>query len=379
MIKVKLAYNNGFPWHTRDGCHVRGYLFTRENRYLSGPDLSDYFLPADDFNDFMKRVTEANGMFSVILLKEGKAFMASDCIRTFPLFYSISGTDGILSDSVDQIHEMKGSWKFNHQASYEFKATGFVTGRETLSENIYQVQAGEAILIEGDKVQQRLYSTYQTRQTDFPSFDALLQGLEGMSARVFKRLTDSLQGRTAVIALSGGYDSRFIAAMLKRSGYRKVICFTYGREGNPDMILSKKVADTLGYQWIPVVYTEELVEGYLQDDAFYDYVRYTSNWVSMFFMQEYFAIRYLKEQQLVPEDSVFIPGHSADFFAGSQFIKHGITVRDETTKQIGKRIWDIKYNLCKPSRDTRKVMMARICKTLLEKRFLEDARSWSVY
>ncbi len=26
-----------------------------------------------------------------------------------------------------------------------------------------------------------------------------------------------------------------------------------------------------------------------------------------------------------------------------------------------------------------KVMMARICKTLMEKRFIEDARSWSVY
>ncbi len=85
------------------------------------------------------------------------------------------------------------------------------------------------------------------------------------------------------------------------------------------------VADSLGFQWIPVVYTEKMVEGYMQDDAFYDYVRYTSNWVSMFFMQEYFAIRYLKEQQLIPEDSVFIPGHSADFFAGSQFLKHGIS------------------------------------------------------
>jgi asparagine synthase (glutamine-hydrolysing) len=379
MIRVELVYNHGFPWHSKDGCHVRGFLHTANNQFLSGETLVDYFLQPNNFSGFIRLVTEADGMFSVILIREGEAFMASDRIRTFPLFYAVSGQNGVLSDSVDKIHEIKGDWKLNPTAAIEFQATGYVTGRETLSEDVFQVQAGEAILIEPDKIQQRLYATYQTNQADHHSFDDLLNSLEGMTGKVFKRLTGSLQGRTAVIALSGGYDSRFIAAMLKRSGYRKLICFTYGREGNPDMIISKRVADSLGFQWIPVVYTDNLVEGYLQDDAFYDYVRYTSNWVSMFFMQEYFAIRYLKEQQLVPEDSVFIPGHSADFFAGSQFIKHGIAAGDESTKEISKRIWDIKYNLCKPPHDTRQVMMARICRTLMEKRYLDDAQSWSVY
>ncbi len=379
MIRVDLAYNHGFPWHSKDGCHVRGFIHTSKNKFLRGESLRNYFLQANDYSGFIRLVTEADGMFSVILLREGKAFMASDRIRTFPLFYAVSGQDGILSDSVDKIHEIKKGWKINQPASIEFLATGFVTGRETLSEGVFQVQAGEAVLIEPDKIQQRLYTTYQTNQADHHTFDDLLKGLEGMTRKVFKRLTGSLQGRTAVIALSGGYDSRFIAAMLKRSGYRKVICFTYGREGNPDMIISKRVADTLGFPWIPVVYTEELVQDYLQDDTFYDYVRYTSNWVSMFFMQEYFALRYLKEQQLIPEDSVIIPGHSADFFAGSQFLKHGIAAGDESTKEISKRIWDIKYNLCKPPHENRKIMMARICRTLMEKRYVEDARSWSVY
>jgi asparagine synthase (glutamine-hydrolysing) len=379
MIKIELVYDHGFPWHSQIGCYVKGYVYTGQHQFLSRDSLADYFLQTKDYNDFFRRVSEADGMFSVILLREGRAFLASDRIRTFPLFYSISGKDGIISDSVDKIHEIKGRWKLNHPASLEFMATGFVTGRETLSADICQVQAGEALLIVPDKIQQRLYATYQTSQRDHHAFDDLLKGLEGVTQKIFKRLTGSLQGRTAVIALSGGYDSRFIAAMLKQTGYPKVICFTYGREGNPDMIISKKVAESLGFPWIPVVYTKELVRGYLQDDAFYDYVHFTSNWVSMFFMQEYFAVRYLRDQLLIPGDSVIIPGHSADFFAGSQFLKHGISAQDESLKKIGKRIWDIKYNLCKPPRDTRRLMMARIYKTLMEKRYVEDARSWSVY
>jgi asparagine synthase (glutamine-hydrolysing) len=42
---------------------------------------------------------------------------------------------------------------------------------------------------------------------------------------------------------------------------------------------------------------------------------------SMFFLQEYFAVSYLKEHKLVPDDAVFIPGHSGDLIGGSQIIK----------------------------------------------------------
>ncbi len=379
MIKIELAYNQGFPWHSKDGCHVRGFLYKPENQFVSGVSLPEYFLQAEGYRDFIRLVTEADGMFSVILVRDGKAFVASDRIRTFPLFYMLSKEEVILSDSVHKIHQVRGGWKLNQTASVEFLATGYVTGRETLSEDIFQVQAAEVALLEPGRIQQRLYYTYQTIQTARPSLNSLLKGLEGVTRKVSKRLAGSLRGRTAVVALSGGFDSRFIAAMLKQSGYEKVICFTYGREGNPDMLISEKVAAALGYRWIPVVYTEELVDGYLKDYSFYEYVHYTSNWVSMFFMQEYFAVRYLKERQLVPADSVFIPGHSGDFFAGSQFLKHGISAGHESSRRICKRIRNIKYNLCRPPRNARREMFSRICRTLMEKRFLEDARSWSVY
>jgi asparagine synthase (glutamine-hydrolysing) len=379
MIKVELAYDHGFAWHSRDGCHVRGFIMAGDHEFLSGRSLADYFLQAENYFEFIALLREADGMFSVILARGEKVFIACDRIRSLPLFYTVSGQDSFISDSVDGIHEIRKGWQLNHPASVEFLATGFVTGRETLSRDISQVQASEAIFIEPGKIHQRLYASYQTVLASHPSYESLLSGLERTTRKVFRRLAASLQGRTAVIALSGGFDSRFIAAMMKRLSYPRVICFTYGREGNADMVISQKVADSLGFKWIPVVYTEEMVEGYLQDEGFYDYVQYTSNWTSMFFMQEYFALRHLKEKQMIPEDSVIISGHSADFFAGSQFLKHGIAEGDESLKRIGKRIWDVKYNLCKPPREARRTMMARIYRTLIEKRFVEDARSWSVY
>ena len=42
MVKVELAYNQGFPWHTRDGCHVRGYILSGTNEFLNGNSLVDW-------------------------------------------------------------------------------------------------------------------------------------------------------------------------------------------------------------------------------------------------------------------------------------------------------------------------------------------------
>jgi asparagine synthase (glutamine-hydrolysing) len=37
----------------------------------------------------------------------------------------------------------------------------------------------------------------------------------------------------------------------------------------------------------------------------------------MVYLQEYFAVKYLKENNLIPKDSVFLPGHSGDYLGGS--------------------------------------------------------------
>src|SRR5690606_7417167 len=104
-------------------------------------------------------------------------------------------------------------------------------------------------------------------------------------------------------------------SLLKNAGYEKVICFTYGRP-NRESELSQMVAEKLGYQWIFVDYRKIDIKGYLHDPVFQDYYRYAGNNYTMPYLQEYFAVKYLKDNKLVPDDSVFIPGHGGDFLAG---------------------------------------------------------------
>jgi asparagine synthase (glutamine-hydrolysing) len=49
---------------------------------------------------------------------------------------------------------------------------------------------------------------------------------------------------------------------------------------------------------------------------------------TMPYLQEYFAVKYLKDNNLVPDESVFIPGHGGDFLAGGHVKKAAKTRRD---------------------------------------------------
>ena len=60
---------------------------------------------------------------------------------------------------------------------------------------------------------------------------------------------------------------------------------------------------------------------------------YVSGLSSMFFMQEYFAVKYLKESHIIPDDSVFIPGFSGDVLAGSH-----LSMRNENALWYGQNI-----------------------------------------
>jgi len=372
MEMTHLQNNKGFTWHSKGGISVKGFLFDNQDNFFPGKEIIEYFSSIDSFSDFEERVNYANGAFSVIIHFEEEIFVATDIIRTFPLFYARHQGKWILSDDAGYLSELTGNHEINPLAKVEFLAAGYVTGNETLLQGIRQVQAGEIIRFKEDDLNNRFYYSYRTHKAREDEYEDLKsEGLKTIQ-EAFARFIVSLDNKTVVLPLSGGYDSRLIAAKLKHFGYKDVVCFTYGRKSSPEIEISEKVAKQLGYKWIFVEYTEELIEGYLEDEHFRQYYPYASQYVSMFYMQEYFAVRYLKENKLIPDDSVFVPGHSGDFLAGSQLNKHSNLRMEESLSQIAERIYSIKYCFNKPNPDNKPKILDRIEKSLQEK-FIKDS------
>lgn len=368
----------GFPWHHAGNVHVKGYLFDRAGNFYDSERLLQYFPEINSPAGFEEKLMYANGCFSVVYFDGESIFLATDPVRTFPLFYTSSGDNWKVSDDPSTFPAMSSPSTFNETACIEFLATGYVTGKDTILEGVQQVQAGEMVQLKPSGIRRKFYFTYRTARTLNEDYSILRTKGSEILKRVFTRLCQSLDGRLAVLPLSGGFDSRLIAVMMKVLGYSNVLCITYGRMDNREMRIAKKVAECLGFKWIGIEYTPEMIAGYLDTPEFDRYFRYASKYTSMFFMQEYFAVRFLRDNNLIPSDSIFIPGLSGDFLGGSQLSKHGNLLEEENISDIARRILFIKYGFVRPSGRDKEVMHERILQSLEEKYHGERALAYTL-
>ena len=359
-LVIDLKYNKGFSWYKINGFYFKGYLF-QENEYIEGIEAIDYIKEqVYQNNDFTNAVSSLNGVFSLVYKRNDQIFICCDRMRTFPLFYSRNKAKLIISDDPEVCSKDKNN--INELSSKEFLHTGYVTGEYTLLNDVYQVQAGELLTYEDRKFNSIIYHEYILKKDPDEIKRRTGVLLTGVLADISERLVNSLKGKTPIIPLSGGYDSRLIAIMLKNFGVKNAICFTYGRKGNPEVRISKKVAKLLGYKWYFIEYNEKLIKDYITTDEFKEYYSYSANYTSMFYMQEYFAVKEL--QKKIPKNSVFIPGHSGDFFAGSHLDKK--IIKSRSASKILEQILDKHYTLKKLSRKTKHLLFDKISENVLK-------------
>ena len=323
-VNIKLNFNKGYRWFSKDGIYVKGYCFDENNILWDEGKLIEYFLDVNNKNKFHQKLLNANGIFCVIIKKNDSVFFATDRTRTFPLFYTIENKKLYISDDTYYLRD-KFNKKIDSLSSQEYLATGYVTGKETLLENIYQVQAGEYIVYENNILNNNYYSNYITTGVSSKNFNQLKQDFLDILDRTIKRLIQFANGKQIVVPLSGGYDSRLIVSLLKMHNYKNVFCFTYGSKDSFEVDISKKVANILGYNWYFIEYNKKTVpDNYSNSKEFQEYCKFASNHVSISHIQDYFAVKYLKENKIIKDYAVIVPGHTGDFISGGHLNKTNI-------------------------------------------------------
>jgi asparagine synthase (glutamine-hydrolysing) len=377
MTAPLLVFNNGYQWITQNDMSFKGFFYDESGMCYQGQKALSYLGDIHDLESCKDMMSRIDGSFAFILGRPDGLLIAVDTMCMFPVFYARQNTGWIVADNAkelffrQQARQQDGLLKpfdkeagihanviptalrdsdpfLNHEALTEFEMAGFVLGRETLLKGIYRVQPGECVYLYNDDNSRKhakqdiiQYNYFLPEAFSSDGQDALEQELRQVLADVTRKLLDSLNGETLVVPLSGGFDSRLIACMLKQAGYDKVVCFTYGRP-NPEANISKQVADTLGYPWIFVNYDQVDSSKYMEDPDFTSYCQYMGNGVSMPYLQEYFGVKHLRDNKLIPENSVFLPGHSGDFLGGSYVEKTAnfTGTQHEIVRQIaGKYFW----------------------------------------
>jgi len=254
------------------------------------------------------------GSFLLILVKNNEYFIAGDIIRSHPLFYGFHNDLFFITDKLDHFQKDYGSFEIDYEKLEEYISCGLVLGNRTVYKNVYGLQAGEIVKVNGNNISSVRYFKYlpvkvprhfKNPDEFTPSFDKAL-----LSAFSYT-LEKNTHVNRWIVPLSGGHDSRLVINYLYRLGIKNVLCFTYGLENNEQARISRMLADRLGYEWYFVEYTERKWQK-LHDIGLIDaYINNSFNGVSIPHLQDFLAIYELKEKNIITDNDIFIPGHSA--------------------------------------------------------------------
>lgn len=345
-ISIKLNLNLGYKWESSSNIYVKGYIFDDNETLYEGAELVKFFENITTKNQLIEKIHKVKGIFSVIIQTDDGVVFAVDRTRTFPLFYSVNAEGGVVSDDSNYIRDML-NLSIDKESIQEFLCTGFVTGNKTLIKHIEQCQAGEVVSISNNTVSSKFYHDYLVTELELSKERRNLLDKKFMDIleKISNRIVSFARGRQIVIPLSGGFDSRLVLSLIKNKGYENVVCFTYGKSSSPEVQISKRVAEKLGYRWYFVEYNRDTIpSSFTETDIFRQHCLFSSNNTSLFHLQDYFAINYLNENGIIDNNAIIIPGHTGDFLSGAQLKNCEINI---TRESLSECILDKHYGLSK--------------------------------
>lgn len=346
-IEIRLS-DRRWMYSAENGLHWGGTAFST-GRIRRSPEQAAERLPLADGSaaKWCESLSTLNGFFALLWSSPDLVVAAVDRVRSIPLFYGSSQGRVFISDDAEWVRQRVGDVLMDPVAREEFRLAGYVTGSDTLYRGVKQLQAGEMLRVfkAGAAATLQTYRYYRFLHTEPAACDELMlrARLDASAVAATQRLIDHAAGRQIVIPLSGGYDSRFIALMLKRLGYKNIMTFTYGIRGNKESGYSRQVAADLGLPWHFVEYSEAQWQSAWHTEERHRFQQWASGWASLPHVQDWIAVRSLKQMHIVDEDCVFVPGHSGDFVAGSHIPTDAFQGGPVDTELLVRRILERHY------------------------------------
>jgi asparagine synthase (glutamine-hydrolysing) len=310
-------------------------------------------------DSFEARLQALSGSFAVVHYdpaeREG-CRAAVDPLRSVPLFYGCDGRTRFVTDDPYWLADRLQSTEMDSLSALFYLLQGVVPGEKTLLPGVNQLPAGHVLEASENGWRLAAYCRYcdrgeesrgeKTTGLEGDGLEAAVASGDGLEAamasedglevevasgdgedflqegravleRVGDRLIRRVAGFTPVVPLSGGLDSRLVAFLLAEGGRTDTICFSYGRQGSRDARVSRRIAQGMGLRWYFVPYTNRLWAETYRHPEYQAYRRFASRLSSIEHEQDWPAVRALKRRGWIPEDAVFVPGHSGDFLAGS--------------------------------------------------------------
>jgi len=266
-----------------------------------------------------------DGFFSIIYSDEEKLLIISDKVRSYPLFFTKKNNMLYVSDNA---HVLKKKLEINKQNNFgvlEFLLCGYVTGNDTLYNEIKQLLPGQMLQWSRKEKKIKIIDYYKfypnpedMSERDKFNYDRKKNELREILNKSFLRLKKHIidNNFVPVIPLSGGIDSRLIAIMLKKVDIKNAICYTYGEKNHIEAKKSREIAEKLDFEWKFVSYTKEKWNKIYNCEIKKDYAFFADGLSVKPHFMDFIAVKELFSD--IDEKLIFLPGHTLDFISGKQ-------------------------------------------------------------
>lgn len=325
--RIICEMTTGPLWHTQAGDTPRLWVngcAHYQDQYYEAESLLNFVAeqlrgqrPSKGKALLRELVPALNGSWAIIAYwGNGEAMLAVDRYRSIPLFYRPSAREYRIADSAWDLSK----WPINDTAATELLMSGYVSGRDTLMEGVYQVEAGESIEIfsNGEVLTHHAvpYFVHFPATISDAGYEELADELFGIIQRICERLGRVVQNKKPVVPLSAGFDSRLIVWMLRELGKSSdTLCGTYGAGNNPQNRTASTVAKAAGMRWHFTEYSRNCWHEALFTTQSKMHWRYASKGTSLPHIQDYPMVQDLHQRGLVDSNSLFLPGHVGDAWA----------------------------------------------------------------
>ena len=195
--------------------------------------------------------------------------------------------------------------------------SGYTIDDGTLWKNVKNLNPGNFIFLK-NKIRPYVgeYFSYKPWKSNKKTYSELKKQLKNEIKTIIKNTIIKANGRTIVIPLSAGLDSRLIASGLKHFNYRNVKCFSYGLKNNFESRASKIIANKLGYSWKFIEINQKKAKNFYSTLDYKKFMKNSSDGCATSTIQGLYAINSIVKDNYLHKEDVIVNGNSGDFISG---------------------------------------------------------------
>lgn len=184
--------------------------------------------------------SKCKGHFGLLICKGGRLFMCGDGLGSYHIFHDPNSE--IISSSFVAVLELGSKGALDKQGVYEYAWNGTTYGKKTFLENVRRLPHASLVRLEDTAVVQQLDDPIEIGSSRREgSLSAIARQETEKLTSLFAAYKPNFPGPVRT-ALSGGYDSRLLLALLLNGDITPDL-FVYGSEDSPDVNVAKVIAE----------------------------------------------------------------------------------------------------------------------------------------